>query len=73
MLPSKREFDEEKSKHRPLCQQNSFGPAFFSTGFLFWGKISSNFNLKIYDFNLCKGFFMENMAQIRQISKKRKH
>jgi hypothetical protein len=73
MLPSKREFDEEKSKHRPLCQQNSFGPAFFSTGFFFWGKISSNFNLKIYDFNLCKGFFMENMAQIRQISKKRKH
>jgi hypothetical protein len=47
--PSKREFDEEKSKHFALlCQQNSFAPAFFSTGFFFWGKISPNFNLKIY-------------------------
>jgi hypothetical protein len=30
MWPSKREFDEEKSKHCPLCQQNGFGPAFFA-------------------------------------------
>jgi hypothetical protein len=39
----------------------------------FWGggEISPNFNLKIYDFDLCKGFFMENTAQIRQISTKK--
>ncbi len=30
----------------------------------FWGKISPNFDLKIYDFDLYKGFLMEKMVQI---------
>jgi hypothetical protein len=28
MWASKREFNEEKSKHCLMCQQNSFGPTF---------------------------------------------
>jgi hypothetical protein len=31
MWPSKRKFDEEKSKYAGLAQQNGFGPAFFHT------------------------------------------
>jgi len=34
----------------------------------FNGKISSNFHLKSYDFNLCNGFFMRKMAHICHIS-----
>jgi hypothetical protein len=36
---------------------------------IFTGKFSPNFKLKKYDFNVCKGFFIEKMAQIQQISK----
>jgi hypothetical protein len=40
--------------------------------FFFTHKFSSNFDPKKYDFNLCKRiFFMEKMAQIIQISKKK--
>jgi hypothetical protein len=40
-----------------------------STSVFFWGE---KFRPKKYDFNLLKGFSMEKMAQIRQISKKKK-
>jgi len=33
-------------------------------------KISPNFNLKNYDFGLCKGFFMKRKTQICQILRK---
>jgi hypothetical protein len=41
-----------------------FGP---EAVFFFSGKSSPNFNLKNYDFDISKGFFMEKMVQIRQI------
>jgi hypothetical protein len=38
--------------------------------FFFNGEILSNFDLEKYDFHLYKGFSMEKMAQIHQISEK---
>jgi hypothetical protein len=38
---------------------------------VFLGQNFAKFQPEKYDFDLCKGFFMKKMTQIRQISKKK--
>jgi hypothetical protein len=38
---------------------------------LFYWRIFAKIRPEKYDFGLCKGFFMENFTQVRQISKRK--